>query len=475
MARPVALAVAGAAAVAVGPVVLTSLVAPAWADRSPFAAQSRTAGVAGATSKTGTSSAGSIGTPSLTGPARLQTRSTLTASADVVVPRRSRAQITLTTSGRRCSRTAEVPRGRTTVRVGCVVTLTARQIPALPARVDLTLYRVDAGVPRRTARTAERSIAVDDGAPVSAARAEQRWRRLAADLHAEAGPMSQTVAAKTSPSIYGSANLASAVWRQAQASGWSSPATRALIADLLATRKAGGGYGLSTAWDAYSDGTLNPAGTTYTVTTAGHVGWLLLEAHKNRALPADGLTSAVDAMLAMPRLNGGTCFAYSDSRQDAEAPCVYNVTHGAAAFLVQVRRLTDYRAAEVDRVLLSLRSRLTDGYNPATGYWSYMSSTTVAQDMSHQVYTAKSVDVVQPSFGAVDRMMALPWWRHPGGLRQSRAALASAMMDVAKECRYARSPAVLLAVERAQRSGAPSFTVLGMAAVADEIVASCFD
>ena len=178
-------------------------------------------------------------------------------------------------------------------------------------------------------------------------------------------------------------------------------------------------------------------------------------------------------MLDMPRLNGGTCFAYSNSTQDAGLPCVYNVSHGAAAFLAQVRELTSYRAADIDRVLLALRSRLADGYNPATGYWAYLAGSTKAQDVSHQVYTAKSVDIVDPSFHAVDRMMALPWWRQPGGTTQSASALASAMMDVAKDCRYARSPAVLLAAERALDTGAPSFTVLGMAAVADEIVGTC--
>ena len=256
--------------------------------------------------------------------------------------------------------------------------------------------------------------------------------------------------------------------------GPSSPATQALLAELMATRKpaaatASAGRGTPTA-----TAPSTRSGPTYTVTTAGHVGWLLLAGYRAGALPSGGLSSAVDAMLAMPRSNGGTCFAYSNSKQDARKPCVYNVSHGAAAFLVEVRGLTSYRAEDIDRVLLALRSRLADGYNPATGYWVYMAGSRQAQDVSHQVYTAKSVDVVDPSFRAVERMMALPWWRQPGGMTQSASALGSAMMDVAKDCRYARSPAVLLAAERAVNSGAPSFTVLGMAAVADEIVQSCF-
>ncbi|MBK8076059.1 MAG: hypothetical protein IPK24_10920 [Kineosporiaceae bacterium] len=70
---------------------------------------------------------------------------------------------------------------------------------------------------------------------------------------------------------------------------------------------AAGGYGLGTAWDAFGDGTRNPASTTYTVTTAGHVGWVLLEARKN---DADGgaLNGAIDALLAMPRLDQGAAW-----------------------------------------------------------------------------------------------------------------------------------------------------------------------
>jgi hypothetical protein len=178
----------------------------------------------------------------------------------------------------------------------------------------------------------------------------------------------------------------------------------------------------------------------------------------------------------MPRTEGGTCLAYSDARADAAAPCVFNVSHGAAAFLVQARGLSTHRAAEVDRLVAVLRSGFTRGYDPATGYWRYLAGPGrgTAQDVSHQLYTARSVDVVDPDFHAVQRMMARPWWRHPNGLRQDPAALASAMMDAAKDCGYAVSPAVLLAVDRGATASAPVSTRLGMASVAEEILRTCF-
>jgi hypothetical protein len=452
------LAVTVATATVICPVVVAVAAAPAWAERIPPGPAPSASGAL--------APAGTVQSLALTGPARLMSPSTVTASAVVDVPGRTRATITVTVAGRSCASSAVAPTGRTRLSVGCALTPTAAEIPALPGTVVVSLDRVEAGRALHTRVTAKRSVTLDDGPDRPYAEAKARWTALAVALRAEAGGISE--------SFFGSADLAGMVWREAQTSGWSSPATQGLITNLLAGRKATGGYGLDAAWDAYGDGTTNPAGTTYTVTTAGHVGWVLLEAYKNRALPAGGLESAVDAVLAMPRLSGGTCIAYSNSPNDSAKPCVYNVTHGAAAFLVQVRGLSDHRAGEIDALVQTLRSRLTDGYDPATGYWVYKAGDTKGQEISHQVYTADSVEVVDPAFGAIARMMVLPWWRHPGGAAPPRVSLASAMMSIARDCRYARSPAVLVAGERGLGSGAPSFKVLGMSAVADEIQQKCF-
>jgi len=484
-----------AAAAAVSPLLFAGLIAPAWAERVPGGASPGAGGAAGgsapATSAAGAGGgqaaagtalgqAGVVESTSLAGPARLQTPSRILARAVVLVPARSQASIAVRVSGRACSASATIPAGRSTLSVACQATAMAVAVPALGADVVVRLDRVDNGVVRHTVHTGHPTLALDDGAALAPAVAAARWRALAARLGtpaAAAAPttataLTATTAATTSRT--GAADAASLVWDVARRTGWRSAATRAAIADLLARRKPGGGYGLETAWDAYGDGTVNPASTTYTVTTAGHVGWVLLEARKNGALPDGALESAIDAVLAMPRLEGGTCLAYSNARPDATAPCVFNVSHGAAAFLVQARGLSDHRAAQVDRLVATLRSGFTRGYDPATGYWRYKVGDTAAQDISHQIYTARSVDVVDPGFHAVQRMMARPWWRQPNGTRQSATALASAMMDLAKDCGYARSPAVLLAAERGAAGGAPAYTRLGMAAVADQIVRTCF-
>lgn len=423
--------------------------------------------------------AGVIEAAVLRGTPRLGARSTVTAMAYVRVPRATQGTIQLTLGRRTCTGRGVVPAGRSRLSVVCAATPAASSVPALAGAVRVTLDRVDAGRVKRSIRVGRPSLVLGDGPALADQVAAVRWSAVAARLRAAAPVRSTsrlaaragyvTAAAYTSTA----ADAAAQLWQQAQASGWHSPQTTAARAALLRLRTASGGYGLGTVWDAFGDGTRNPASTTYTVTTAGHVGWVLLEARKN---DADGgaLNGAIDALLAMPRLDQGRCLAYSNSRYDRAKPCVYNVSHGAAAFLVQARALSTHRAGEVDLLLAALRSGLRRGYDPATGYWRYKAGDRAAQDISHQIYTARSVDVVDPGFGAVARMMARPWWRHPGGMRQRPIDVASAMLDAARDCDRARSPAVVLGVERAAGARAPAFTLLGMSNLADEIRQRCF-
>ncbi len=447
--------ITAAAAAAVSPVLFTTLRAPEPAERTAPAPAASAPPVAGVVDEL-----------TLVGPARLLTPSDLSAGARVMVRSPARGTITLSVAGRTCTSAAELPAGRGTLSVRCTLTPEPDQIHGLSGSVTVVLERSEAGRPLRATRTAQRSLAVDDGAPLSSTDAKERWTTLATVLRDRADGLRQPEG--------GSAAAASAVWREAQRSGWSSAATRARVRALTATAKPGGGYGLDAAWDAYDDGTANPASTAYTLTTTGHVGWVLLEAYTHHALPQADLHATIDAVLAMPRLNGGTCIAYSDAPNDADQGCVYHVTHGAAAFLTQARALTGHRSADIDALLRLLRTTLTEGYDPATGYWAGMTGQSAPQDMARQVSTARSVDVVDPGFGAVSRMMTLPWWRHPGAAAQTPASVAAAMLAVAKDCRYTRSPAVLLAAEGARGSGATAFEVQSMSAVADVIERECF-
>ncbi len=120
--------------------------------------------------------------------------------------------------------------------------------------------------------------------------------------------------------------------------GWHDQGARAYLAKLEQTRQENGGFGLDTAFDAFRDGSLNPADTTYTITLTDHVGRVLLDAWHAGAVPRDEIEQLVDVLLAMPSSQSasGVCYAYSDQAADL-GPCVVNVNAAAALFLSRAR------------------------------------------------------------------------------------------------------------------------------------------
>lgn len=402
----------------------------------------------------------------VSGTARLGTASTLTARVTLVAPSRVTAVVSVAAAGRTCSTSRTLFAGARSIAVRCPATPTSAHLAGLP--VTVRLRTTTAGTGRSSTHTMVRRVPVDDGPALTSAAALTRWRALAARLG--------VATAAGSDSTHTAAYLAQRVSSTAQDTGWSSPATAAALSELLALQNPDGGFGLAVAWDAFQDGTVNPASTSYTVTTAGHVGWPLLAAYREGAVGPVPLERAVDSLLdSTARLEDGTCLAYSTSPDDAHEPCVHNVNIGAAAFLAAVSGATSYRRDELRALVAAVSSRLTRGYDRATGYWVYMSGRTAPQDMSHQIYTATSADALDESFGAVSRMMARPWWRQPGGRLQPRSVVASSMISVAgRDCRYARSPGVLLGIERAAGSSAAAFSTASMSRTARAVIALCF-
>lgn len=402
----------------------------------------------------------------VSGTARLGTASTLTARVTLVAPSRLTAVVSVAAAGRACSTSRTLSAGARSIAVRCTAIPTSAHLAGLP--VTVRLRTTTAGTGRSATRTMVRRVPVADGPTLTSAAAQARWRALAARL--------DVAAAAGSDATHTAAYLAQRVSSTAQDTGWSSSATAAALSELLALQNPDGGFGLTVPWDAFQDGTVNPASTSYTVTTAGHVGWPLLAAYREGAVGPVPLERAVDSLLdSTAHLENGTCLAYSTSPDDAQEPCVHNVNLGAAAFLAAVSRATPYRRGEISALVAAVASRLTRGYDPATGYWVYMSGRSAPQDMSHQVYTATSADALDASFAAVSRMMARPWWRQPGGLLQSRSVVASSMISVAgRDCRYARSPGVLLGIERGAASGSPAFSTAGMSRTARAVIAQCF-
>ncbi|WP_159618099.1 hypothetical protein [Arthrobacter zhaoguopingii] len=189
--------------------------------------------------------------------------------------------------------------------------------------------------------------------------------------------------------------------------GWQHPTTQQYLAKVYSLNKADGGYGLGKSWDAFGDGSVNPASTTYTVSTADHVGEVLLAGHLAGAVPREKLVEAVDSLLSTPidDTPNGRCMAYSKSPSDraSKSGCVVNVSLGAAAFLSKVADsgvLDDdpTRLAQAYRVVSQLKWLGINTYNETLGGWAYLYLPSgkppfgrlPVQDANHNAYTFES-------------------------------------------------------------------------------------
>ncbi|MBJ2120960.1 hypothetical protein I6N91_08225 [Arthrobacter sp. MSA 4-2] len=189
--------------------------------------------------------------------------------------------------------------------------------------------------------------------------------------------------------------------------GWQHPTTQQYLAKVYSLNKADGGYGMGKSWDAFGDGSVNPASTTYTVSTADHVGEVLLAGHLAGAVPKEELVAVVDSLLSTPidDTPNGRCMAYSKSPSDrpSTAGCVVNVSLGAAAFLNKVADsgvLDDDppRLAHTYRVVSQLKWLGINTYNETLGGWAYLYLPSgkppfgrlPVQDANHNAYTFES-------------------------------------------------------------------------------------
>lgn len=223
---------------------------------------------------------------------------------------------------------------------------------------------------------------------------------------------------------------------------WNNPETLALLNNVYAAKKATGGYGLEAPTDAFQDGTNNSTGTTYTVTTADHVGETLLEGYKQGVVPVSEVYSVVDALMNQPIIGTGQgkCMLYSNSPNDTNW-CVINVSAGAAAFLQKALDAGISRSGQ-QALIDSLKPFITWSYergveelsidssgNKTTiikhGFWPYAYEKTTgtwrfsregrAQDWNHNAYTSESaITLGLPSgMDSATDMLDMPNYRSP--------------------------------------------------------------
>ena len=173
--------------------------------------------------------------------------------------------------------------------------------------------------------------------------------------------------------------------------GWQDPVALAYLDRLHATQNPDGGYGLGFAYDAHGDGTTNPATTTYTITMAGQVGPVLLDAYRAGAVPASEVQQVLNLLASTPRIDtaAGRCISYSRHSNDAKPGlCVHNVNASAAWFMLEAGR---DGFPVVWWLVQGITKRTLSAYNATTRYWPYRDNMTTPQDTDHNAYTAEFV------------------------------------------------------------------------------------
>lgn len=174
--------------------------------------------------------------------------------------------------------------------------------------------------------------------------------------------------------------------------GWSHAWTTAYLTKVYALANPDGGWGLPQPYDAFQDGSTNPASTTYSVSLAGHVGPVLLTGYKAGVVPAATVARVAALLMAAPRVpvDRGQCVSYSMASADAQVGYnVHNVNAGVARYL-QDASAAGVGATGAQALVVDITLHEVAAYNPATRWWSYMADG-APQDADHNSYSAESM------------------------------------------------------------------------------------
>lgn len=171
---------------------------------------------------------------------------------------------------------------------------------------------------------------------------------------------------------------------QRSAQGWDDPAA---LHYLQATLSQPNPYGLTYAWDAFSDGTVNPASTIYTVTLF-QVGEVLLDAYKAGKADYTDVTDVMRLVINTPRIAvpTGMALAYSNSKNDVKAGyVVHNVNQAIALFLQDCQDAgIKWSDSQVRSWITKLVAYERSTYQPAIRGWAYRNGGSQSvQDAAH--------------------------------------------------------------------------------------------
>lgn len=205
--------------------------------------------------------------------------------------------------------------------------------------------------------------------------------------------------------------------------GWSSTYATAALAKIWADRNPDGGWGLGYGYDAFNDGSVNPANTSYAVTT-GEICQRLLSAYQAGATPRTNIQWCVDTLVHWPRVAvaRGQCVSYSTTAADTAAGCVHNVSVAVAAFLAEVNA-AGFGATGMQRLITDVILQETVAYRETALQWPYIGDGPFL-DSDHDSVSAEAM--YREGAYWIGREVAYKYMSNPaaaGGGPEAKAAL----------------------------------------------------
>jgi hypothetical protein len=217
-----------------------------------------------------------------------------------------------------------------------------------------------------------------------------KWQQLADKYYALGSTgYDQQVAAGQNVAAF---HVAALAWYAGQEFGWHDARTKVWLRRVYDRQDPDGGYGLGYPYAAF-DKVLNTADTSYTITTAWHVGRMLLDGYDHGAVPRVKLIQAATSLLNTAESPRAECIAYSSSPNDANEPCVFNVTAAASVFLNECLKRGVWvpgRFVETTRKIAHWRDYLLSMYQPELNGWTYggINNPALLDDPGHLAPTA---------------------------------------------------------------------------------------
>lgn len=179
--------------------------------------------------------------------------------------------------------------------------------------------------------------------------------------------------------------------------GWDDPRVTVYLEKVYERRNPDGGWGLGFAYDQWSDGSVNPATTTYTVTLADHVGPMLLDCYAQGLVPGADISTCVSLIMTTQTATFpnpyGRAISYSRSSNDNVTPTnnrdVHNVVAHAGAFLSRANE-AGFNATGLNRRIVDFTRHEVTAYNAATTWWPY-TGTGAPSDTDHAAAEAEAM------------------------------------------------------------------------------------